>query len=68
MGAHAPRQMMTGRQALERIRGAPLVIININLEPYLTLDAPGIEGFLAVGAGGNAASAAPPHALGGPSQ
>jgi hypothetical protein len=68
MGAHAPRLMMTGRQALERIRGAPLVIININLAPRLTLDAPGIEEFLALAAGDAAPTAAPPHVSGGPSQ
>ena len=66
MGAQSPRLMMTWRPSLERIRGAPLVIITINLQPYLTLDAPGIEGFLAV-ASGEAAPAAP-HASAGPSQ
>jgi hypothetical protein len=47
MGAQAPRVMLTGRQALERMRGAN-AIININLRPFLTLDAAGIEAFLAV--------------------
>ena len=67
MGAHAPRLMMTGRQALERVRGAPLLIININLQPYLTLDAAGIESFLALPAG-DAAPTAPPPVSAGPSQ
>lgn len=59
MGAGAPRQLMTGRQALERIRGAPLVIININMDPYLTLDAAGIDAFLGADAPAAAASAGP---------
>jgi hypothetical protein len=46
MGARSPRQLMTGRQALQRLRGAHLVIININLDPYLTLDAAGVDAFL----------------------
>ncbi|MBI3439852.1 MAG: hypothetical protein HY054_14595 [Proteobacteria bacterium] len=62
MGPNAPRQLMTGRQALERIRGAPLVIININMDPYLTLDTAGIEAFLA------ADSAPPATHSAGPSQ
>jgi hypothetical protein len=61
MGANSPRQLMTGRQALERIRGAHLVIININMDPYLTLDAAGIEAFLA-------AEAAPATPSAGPAQ
>jgi hypothetical protein len=61
MGAQAPRQLMTGREALERIRGAHLVIININMDPYLTLDAAGIEAFLA-------ADTAPATPSAGPSQ
>ena len=63
MGAQSPRQMMTGREALQRLRGAHLVIININLDPYLTLDAAGIEGFLSA----DAAPAAAPRSAG-PSQ
>jgi hypothetical protein len=59
MGANSPRQLMTGRQALERIRGAHLVIININMDPYLTLDAAGIEAFLAAEAAPTAPSAGP---------
>lgn len=47
MGARSPRQMMTGREALQRLRGARLVIININLDPYLTLDSDGVSAFLA---------------------
>jgi hypothetical protein len=39
--------MMTGREALQRLRGARLVIININLDPYLTLDSDGVSAFLA---------------------
>lgn len=61
MGPNSPRQLMTGRQALERIRGAHLVIININMDPYLTLDAAGIEAFLG-------AEAAPATPSAGPSQ
>jgi hypothetical protein len=61
MGANSPRQLMTGREALERIRGAHLVIININMDPYLTLDAAGIEAFLG-------ADAAPATPSAGPSQ
>jgi hypothetical protein len=59
MGANSPRQLMTGRQALERIRGAHLVIININMDPYLTLDTAGIEAFLAAEATPGAPSAGP---------
>ena len=59
MGPSAPRQLMTGRQALERLRGAPLVIININMDPYLTLDAAGIEAFLGADAPAAPASAGP---------
>lgn len=59
MGSQAPRQLMTGREALERIRGAHLVIININMDPYLTLDAAGIEGFLGAEAAPTAPSAGP---------
>ncbi len=60
MGARSPRQLMTGRQALQRLRGAHLVIININLDPYLTLDAAGVEAFL----GADAAPAAQPRSAG----
>ncbi|MFZ2029105.1 MAG: hypothetical protein WAU68_02265 [Vitreimonas sp.] len=61
MGPNSPRQLMTGREALQRIRGAHLVIININMDPYLTLDGAGIEAFL----GAETAPAAP---AAGPSQ
>ncbi len=54
MGARSPRQMMTGREALQRLRGAHLVIININLDPYLTLDAAGVDAFLGADAAPNA--------------
>lgn len=60
MGANAPRRMMTGREALQLLRGAHLVIININMDPYLTLDAAGIEGFL----GADAAPATTPRSAG----
>lgn len=45
MGENAPRAVVTGREALERLRGGN-VMININLRPRLFLDAPGIEAFL----------------------
>lgn len=70
MGAQAPRVMLTGREALERTRGAN-VVININLRPYLTLDAEGVEGFLALPATAPAsppAATPPPPASAGPSQ
>lgn len=69
MGAQAPRVMLTGRQALERARGAN-VVININLRPFLTLDADGVEGFLALPADAPASPPAPPPppASAGPSQ
>lgn len=47
MGASAPRIVLTGRQALERVRGTN-VVININRRPFITLDAEGVEGFLAL--------------------
>jgi hypothetical protein len=47
MGASTPRIVVTGRQALERVRGAN-VVININRRPFITLDAEGVEGFLAL--------------------
>jgi hypothetical protein len=45
MGEQAPRAVTSGRQALERLRGGN-VVININLRPYLVLDAEGVNGFL----------------------
>jgi hypothetical protein len=45
MGEQSPRAVITGREALERLRGGN-VVININLRPYLVLDADGINGFL----------------------
>jgi len=47
MGADTPRVMLRGRQALERVRGTN-VVININRRPFITLDAEGVEGFLAL--------------------
>jgi hypothetical protein len=47
MGDGAPRIVLTGRQALERVRGAN-VVINLNRRPFITLDAEGVEGFLAL--------------------
>jgi hypothetical protein len=47
MGADTPRIMLRGRQALERVRGTN-VVININRRPFITLDADGVEGFLAL--------------------
>jgi hypothetical protein len=47
MGDEAAYRVMTGREALELVRGAN-VIININLRPYLTLDSDGINSFLAI--------------------
>jgi hypothetical protein len=61
MGPTAPRQMMTGREALQRVHGAHLVIININLDPFLTLDAESVSAFLS-------ADAAPATPSAGPSQ
>lgn len=60
MGARSPRRMMTGREALQRLRGAHLVIININMDPYLTLDAAGVDAFL----GADAAPATQPRSAG----
>jgi hypothetical protein len=47
MSADTPRVVVTGRQALERVRGTN-VVININRRPFITLDAEGVEGFLAL--------------------
>ncbi len=47
MGANRPRIVLPGRQALERVRGAN-VVININRRPFITLDPEGVEGFLAL--------------------
>ena len=54
MSANTPRAVVTGRQALERVRGTN-VVININRRPFITLDAEGIEGFLALPEGRAAA-------------
>lgn len=70
MGAQSPRVILTGHEALERVRGAN-VIVNINLRPFLALDAEGVEGFIAlpVPAGAAApASPTPPTDSAGPSQ
>jgi hypothetical protein len=56
MGADTPRVVVTGRQALERVRGAN-VVININRRPFITLDAEGVEGFLALPDGREQSSA-----------
>ena len=47
MGESSPRIVLRGRQALERVRGTN-VVININRRPFITLDAEGVEGFLAL--------------------
>ncbi|MGD9979681.1 MAG: hypothetical protein AB7H66_13900 [Hyphomonadaceae bacterium] len=47
MGPAAPRRVMTGRAALERLRGKYL-IINYSLEPMLTLEPDDIDLFLAM--------------------
>lgn len=47
MGAETPRVVLRGRQALERVRGTN-VVININRRPFITLDAEGVDGFLAL--------------------
>jgi hypothetical protein len=47
MGPAAPRRTMTGRAALERVRGKYLVI-NYTLEPMLTLEPEDIDRFLAL--------------------
>ncbi|MGD9966654.1 MAG: hypothetical protein AB7T59_09055 [Hyphomonadaceae bacterium] len=47
MGPAAPRRLMTGRAALERLRGKYL-IVNYSLEPMLTLEPDDIERFLAM--------------------
>ncbi|HET9231883.1 MAG TPA: hypothetical protein VFO00_11390 [Vitreimonas sp.] len=54
MGADTPRLVVSGRQALERVRGTN-VVININRRPFITLDAEGVEGFLALPDGREAA-------------
>jgi hypothetical protein len=45
MGSEAPVILVTGRQALQRIRGAN-VVININLSPSLVLEPDDIEAYL----------------------
>jgi hypothetical protein len=45
MGPMAPVLMLTGRQALRRVRGAN-VIININLAPALTLEPEDVQALL----------------------
>jgi hypothetical protein len=47
MGDEGAYVVLSGREALERVRGAN-VIININSRPYLTLDSEGIDSFLAI--------------------
>lgn len=72
MGEATPRIVLTGRQALERVRGTN-VVININRRPFVTLDAEGVEGFLALPEGreedaGEAAEPSEPPASTGPTQ
>jgi hypothetical protein len=47
MGPAAPRRVMNGREALERLRGKYL-IVNYQLEPMLTLEPEDLERFLAI--------------------
>ncbi|MEJ0060747.1 MAG: hypothetical protein WDM79_14735 [Terricaulis sp.] len=47
MGDSAPIVMLTGREALERMRGTN-VIINMNLTPRLTLEAEDVDAYLAM--------------------
>jgi hypothetical protein len=47
MGPAAPRRAMSGRAALERVRGKYL-LINYTLEPMLTLEPDDIDRFLAL--------------------
>jgi hypothetical protein len=69
MGESTPRIVLTGRQALERVRGTN-VVININRRPYLTLDAAGVDGFLSLPDGRStpAPQAPPAQRSTGPSQ
>lgn len=70
MGAQSPRVILTGREALARVRGAN-VIVNINLRPFLALDAEGVESFIALpvpAAAPAPAQPAPPTDSAGPSQ
>lgn len=70
MGAQSPRVIVTGREALERVRGAN-VIVNINLRPFLALDTAGVESFIALpvpAAAPAPAQPAPPTDSAGPSQ
>lgn len=76
MGQDAPFLMMTGRAALERVRGAN-VIININLNPTLVLEPEDVDEYLALAAPRPApppapapapAQSPPPPRLAGPSQ
>ncbi len=45
LGADAPSAMMTGRQALERLRGRS-VVLNVHLAPVLTLEADDVARYL----------------------
>ncbi|MBY0565530.1 MAG: hypothetical protein K2P58_15280 [Hyphomonadaceae bacterium] len=47
MGAQAPVLMLTGRQALQRVRDTN-VVINVNLAPALTLEPEDIEAMLSM--------------------
>jgi hypothetical protein len=72
MGPGAPKLVLTGREALERVRGTN-VVININLTPYLTLEPEDVEAYLTLtDEEFDARQAAPPSAtapnLTGPSQ
>lgn len=47
MSDGTPRIVLSGRQALERVRGTN-VVINLNRRPFIVLDPAGVEGFLAL--------------------
>jgi hypothetical protein len=70
MSDSTPRIVLTGRQALERVRGTN-VVINLNRRPFIVLDAAGVEGFLALPDGREASAPAEqpaPPTSAGPSQ
>ncbi len=57
MSDGTPRIVLTGRQALERVQGTN-VVINLNRRPFIVLDATGVEGFLSLPDGREAAAPA----------
>jgi hypothetical protein len=61
MSDGTPRIVLTGRQALERVRGTN-VVINLNRRPFIVLDAAGVDGFLALSEGREARAPAQPPA------